>query len=349
MVCPLDDMETPQPSQLLEAKQDPSFKMVDVGAKRATSRKAWAQGQIFLTREAFVAIRDRTNPKGDVLALAEVTGLLAAKSTSNLIPLCHPLPLEQVTLRFILNESDWSVITLCEVATFAKTGVEMEALSGVNGALLTIYDLSKAVNPVLSISNIRLNRKDGGKAGTWIHPQAPCVSRGSDFEVEQSALKGIRSAVITISDRCFQMETEDASGPVLVKFLNQNKSQLVHQQGVPDHFSKIQDAIKSAIDEKGAQLVITTGGTGLGPRDVTPEAIQGIADKIIPGIGERLRSDGARSTPLAYLSRSLGVLIGNSLVIALPGSPKAVEEGLQALKDLLPHALHIARGGPHHD
>ena len=154
-------METIRPSQ--PWGDNSYFKMVDVGPKSATHRKAQAQGQIIMSQEAFLSLKNGKNPKGNVLALAEVAGIMAAKKTAELIPLCHPLPLDQVRLRFQLNESSSSVTVFCEVSTFAKTGVEMEALSGVNGALLSIYDLSKAIDPVLSIQNVRLNVKEGGK------------------------------------------------------------------------------------------------------------------------------------------------------------------------------------------
>ncbi len=145
--------------------------MIDVGEKVATRRRALATGRIRMSRAAFEAIRDRTNPKGDVLAQAEVAGLLAAKRTSDVIPLCHPLPLDQVRVRFELDAAASAVVASCEAAAVAKTGVEMEALAGVTGALLAVYDLSKAVDPVLTISDVRLVVKEGGKSGRWIHPE----------------------------------------------------------------------------------------------------------------------------------------------------------------------------------
>ncbi len=147
------------------------FHMIDVGEKVATRRRALATGRIRMSRAAFEAIRDRTNPKGDVLAQAEVAGLLAAKRTSDVIPLCHPLPLDQVLVRFELDAAACAVVASCEAAAVAKTGVEMEALAGVTGALLAVYDLSKAVDPVLTISDVRLVVKEGGKSGRWIHPE----------------------------------------------------------------------------------------------------------------------------------------------------------------------------------
>lgn len=149
------------------------FHMIDVGEKAATKRRALARGRIQMSAAAFDALRTGTNPKGDVLAQAEVAGMLAAKRTADLIPLCHPLPLDQVRVRFELVAATCSVVASCEAAATARTGVEMEALQGVTGALLAIYDLSKAVDPVLTISDVHLSAKDGGKSGRWLHPSPP--------------------------------------------------------------------------------------------------------------------------------------------------------------------------------
>lgn len=150
-----------------------SFRMIDVGEKAPTKRRAVARGRIQMSRSAFDALRTGTNPKGNVLAQAEIAGMLAAKRTSELIPLCHPLPLDQVQVRFELVDATCSVIASCEASATARTGVEMEALQGVSGALLAIYDLSKAVDPVLEISDVHLSVKEGGKSGLWVHPRPP--------------------------------------------------------------------------------------------------------------------------------------------------------------------------------
>jgi molybdenum cofactor biosynthesis protein MoaC len=147
--------------------------MIDVAEKAPTKRRALARGRIEMSREAFDSIKHRTNPKGDVLAQAEVAGIFAAKRTSDLLPLCHPLPLDQVQVRFELVDEWCAVIASCEAATTAKTGVEMEALCGVSAALLAIHDLAKAVDPALIISDIHLSVKEGGKSGRWVHPRPP--------------------------------------------------------------------------------------------------------------------------------------------------------------------------------
>ncbi len=154
------------------------FHMIDVGEKAPTKRRALARGRIRMSRAAFDALRLGKNPKGDVLAQAEVAGMLAAKRTAELIPLCHPLALDQVRVRFELVPEWCSVIASCEASATARTGVEMEALQGVSGALLAIYDLSKAVDPVLTISDIHLSVKDGGKSGRWTHPEPPAPPAG---------------------------------------------------------------------------------------------------------------------------------------------------------------------------
>jgi cyclic pyranopterin phosphate synthase len=150
--------------------------MIDVGEKAPTRRRALASGRITMTRAAFEALRDGRNPKGDVLAQAEVAGMLAAKRTAELIPLCHPLALDRICVSFELEEDRSAVLARCEASATARTGVEMEALQGVSGALLAVYDLSKAVDPALVISDVHLVVKEGGKSGRWLHPHPPAGS-----------------------------------------------------------------------------------------------------------------------------------------------------------------------------
>ncbi len=146
------------------------LEMVDVGDKLPTRRHAVALGRICMSRESFEAIARGTNPKGDVLAQAEVAGILGAKRTSEIVPLCHPLGLDQVVVRFRLDPDTTSIVASCRATTTAKTGVEMEALCGVTAALLAVYDLAKAVDPVLAISDVHVATKEGGKSGRWLNP-----------------------------------------------------------------------------------------------------------------------------------------------------------------------------------
>ncbi len=146
------------------------YKMVDVSDKAITHRKALASGEILLGSKIIDMIKNKKMPKGNPLSIAEVAGINGVKKTSELIPLCHPLSLDHISLHAEINDEKNSVIVYCLVSANSKTGVEMEALSGVNSALLAIYDLSKIVEPNLKITNTKLLVKSGGKKGLWINP-----------------------------------------------------------------------------------------------------------------------------------------------------------------------------------
>lgn len=140
-------------------------RMVDVGGKATTGREAIATGRIVMSRAAAAAIRDGATAKGDVIAVARVAGIMAAKRTAELIPLCHPLPLDRVTIELTVGDDGVTATATC--ATEARTGVEMEALTAVSIALLTIYDMAKAMDKHMEIQRIHLLSKTGGKSGDW--------------------------------------------------------------------------------------------------------------------------------------------------------------------------------------
>ena len=147
-----------------------SFNMVDVSSKKETFRRALASGKIYVGKKIFDLIKTNKMPKGDPIALAEVSAILGVKKTSEIIPLCHPLPIDHTATKIIMNDKDNSLHVFCVVSAVAKTGVEMEAIMGVNAALITIYDLCKIVNPHLEINNVKLLIKEGGKTGLWKNP-----------------------------------------------------------------------------------------------------------------------------------------------------------------------------------
>ena len=153
--------------RLTHADESGKAKMVDVGDKSPTSRRATAQGRVRLTPEAFAAVRDNSLAKGDALAIARLAGIQGAKETSRLIPLCHQLPLSHVEVDFELDEATTSVIITSSARTEARTGVEMEALTAVSIAALALYDTAKSISKGLVIEEIRLLSKEGGKSGHW--------------------------------------------------------------------------------------------------------------------------------------------------------------------------------------
>jgi len=317
--------------------------MIDVSEKVPTRRRAIARGRIEVGERAAEMIRAGKLPKGDVLGLAEVAGIQAAKATAQTLPLCHPLPLEKVEVRLTQGEDRKSILAECETLATAKTGVEMEALAGVQGALLAVYDLVKGVEPALWISDVHLVQKEGGKRGLWRHPHASEAKPA--VETSSGTWAGLRTSVLTVSDSVSTGQAEDTSGPSIREFLEQRGATVVTHQVVPDEMELIAGQFEkmAAVSD----VVISTGGTGLGPRDVTPEALRKVARQIVPGLGEALRSGGARYTERAWLSRGEGARVGEALVVCLPGSLKAVRQGLEVLDTMVPHALAMARGGGH--
>lgn len=317
-----------------------SYRMIDITEKTITPRAAWASGKIHIPPAVIQRIVRKDMPKGDVLALAEVAGIMAAKNTAQILPLCHPLLLESVR---VSCEPHWDFIEVSAVVKCqGKTGVEMEALCAVNAALLCIYDLTKIIEPEMTIGDVKLVRKEGGKSGVW----EPKTKKSPESCGVLASLKDISSCVLTLSDRCVEGTAMDSSGPVIVAWLKERGARLREQKILPDDKEKMKLQLREWVAQE-CTLVVLTGGTGLSPRDNTPEALKEIADREVPGFGELLRAHGARYTPMSYLSRAVAVLIGKTLVVSLPGSPKAVIQGLTALENLLPHAVHIAAGKNH--
>jgi molybdopterin adenylyltransferase len=154
----------------------------------------------------------------------------------------------------------------------------------------------------------------------------------------------IVAAVVTVSDKGYVGEREDASGPLLASLLRKLGAEVVSQTIVPDERADVERTLKTLADETQVDLVVTTGGTGPAPRDITPEATWAVAEREMPGLAEVLRFEGYRKTPLAVISRGVAGIRGRTLIINLPGSPKAVREGMETLAPILPHAIRMLRG-----
>lgn len=331
---------TPNPFQITADETSSSYRMMDIADKNITQRSAWASGKIFIPAPIIQRILRREMPKGDVLALAEVAGIMAAKNTAQILPLCHPLQVESVKVQCQTHADSIEVFAM--VKCQGKTGVEMEALCAVNAALLCIYDLTKIVEPEMMIGEVKLLRKEGGKSGVW-------QPKHNTFSVScgvKASLEEVKACVLTLSDRCSEGTATDSSGPLIVNWLKGRGAQVLEHKVLPDDKEMIKSQIREWVSQRSA-LILLTGGTGLSPRDNTPEALKEIADREVPGFGELLRAEGAKYTPMSYLSRAVAVLIENTLVVSLPGSAKAVTQGLEVLAPLLPHAIHISQGKDH--
>jgi len=302
--------------------------MIDVSSKSNTLRYALAEGFLSGRPEVLQRVFDKTVPKGDVAEVARAAGIAAAKRCSELIVFCHPIPLDWVEVFFEPHEK--GIRVTAEVRSVWKTGVEVEAITAVTGALLNAYDMLKPLDDSLSLGDIRVLRKKGGK---------------SDFAGKQ--VEPVKAAVLVISDSTFRGERQDGSGPLIRDFLQQQLVETAVYEVLPDDQEHIAARLRQLADEETVQLVFTTGGTGLGPRDLTPEATGAVLDKKIPGIAEAIRKHGKDRTPFAMLSRGEAGIRKNCLIVNLPGSSKGAIESLQALFPGLLHAYPMMRGEGH--
>jgi molybdenum cofactor biosynthesis protein MoaC len=302
--------------------------MVPITHKSSTLRKAIAQAIVRVSKpETIQAIRNRTVPKGDVLECARVAGLFAAKRTADMIPDCHPLPIEYTAVSYSLGELELHIQV--EIHTIYKTGVEVEAMHAASVVALTVYDMLKPIDKGVSIEQIKLIEKKGGK---------------SDRNAALGQAR--RAAILVCSDSLAAGQGSDRSGEVIREKLVQLGIAVEEKQIVADAVEAIQAAVTRFV-ALGVDLLLITGGTGLSPRDVTPEALEPLLDRRIPGVEEAIRSYGQQRLATAMLSRSVAGQIGKTLVLALPGSPAGAAEGMDAVFPALLHAFSVVEGARH--
>lgn len=293
--------------------------MFDVTNKPDTLRQAVALAIVKTSSETIQLIKEGRSPKGDIIEAAKIAATMAAKKTWDLLPYCHSIPIDNVKVDVELRES--SIEVRVTTKTVWKTGVEMESLTAASIGALTIYDMLKPVDDNLSIESIKLLEKTGGIKG-----------------VSEKNNKKLRAAVLVISDSTSQGTREDKSGKLAVERLEKNGFEISEYAIVADDSSSIESSLVKFCDELKVDLVVTTGGTGIGPRDITPEVTKKIIEKEMQGLSETMRTYGQRRTPLSMLSRGISGVRGNTLIVNMPGSAKAVSESFEAL---FPGLLHI--------
>jgi molybdenum cofactor biosynthesis protein MoaC len=302
--------------------------MVEITHKSTTLRRAVAQATVLVSKQETIdAVVNNTVPKGNVFEMAKTAGLFAVKKTSDMIPDCHPLPVEYTGVSYEIE--GLKIYINLEVRTIYRTGVEVEAMHGASVVALTMYDMLKPIDKGIEVQNIKLLEKQGGK---------------SDFK--DRFRKDLTAAVIVCSDSISAGQKEDKAGKAIMEKLNTASVETVEYIVVPDEIDAIQKILLKHT-ELGTDLVIYTGGTGLSKRDVTPEAITPLLDREIPGIMEAARNYGQDRTPFSMLSRGIAGVKDETLVLTLPGSTKGASESMDALFPALLHIFRIFKGARH--
>ncbi|WP_107658598.1 bifunctional molybdenum cofactor biosynthesis protein MoaC/MoaB [Nocardia suismassiliense] len=354
-------------SELSHVDGEGRARMVDVSAKSDTTRIAVAAGELLTTAEVVALVRADDMPKADVLSTARIAGIAGAKKTSELIPLCHQLALSSVKVEF--GFTDTSITIEATAKTKGPTGVEMEALTAVAVAGLTLHDMVKAVDPAATLNGVRLLTKEGGKHGHWVRPESDAGQADSSGHADKAHESGSASghaasdakhqpsqsfteanspsAVVLVASTGAAAGTRiDTTGPVLAEWLAglgfSVRGPLVYADA--DIAVGLADALRLE-----PALVISTGGTGASPTDATPEATLAVLTRELPGVAEAIRQRGTAKFPLAALSRGVAGLAGRSVVVNLPGSPGGVKDGIAVLEPLLDHLLAQVAGGGNHD
>lgn len=305
--------------------------MKDVGGKPETRRSARASCVLHAPAEGIRRLREADTEKGDALKTARVAGILAAKRTDELIPLCHPLPIHRADIDYELGET--SVKVIATVDTIAPTGVEMEALTAASLAALTLYDMLKAHCPPaeLVITDTRLEEKTGGKS-----------QYGRRLRVAASA------QVIVLSDTVAAGRKPDTAGRAVEARLRDAGFDPVGYTVIPDEPDLLRAELDAAL-EAGVALIMTVGGTGVSPRDRTVETVSPYLVQPLPGLMEAARAFGQRRTPYAALSRGVaGYARGDSLIVTCPGSKGGALETLAAIQPALVHLVEVCRPGKPH-
>jgi len=302
--------------------------MVDITQKSNTLRIATAQAIVKVSKqETISAIENDTVPKGNVFAMSKAAGLLGVKKTPDLLPDCHPLPIEYTGIDYEINGLEITIN--CTIKTIYKTGVEVEAMHGASIVALNMYDMLKPIDKGIEIQQIKLLNKKGGK---------------SDFK--DRFRNELKAAVIVCSDTISAGQKKDKAGKAIIKKLEECNVSILDYIIIPDEKDIIQDKTKT-YEKQGVDLIIFTGGTGLSKRDVTPEALNDIIDRKISGIEEAIRSYGQNRTPYSMLSRSVAGTINNTLILALPGSTNGAKESMDAIFPSVLHIFGILKGARH--
>lgn len=302
-----------------------NYGTIDVSPKPDTLRLATSEAIVTISPRSMRLVKEGIGPKGNIIDAAILAGSMAAKRASDLIPFCHPIPIDDVKVGITIMKESLKVTS--QVKSIWKTGVEMESLTSVAVAALTIYDMLKPVDNSIAIGSIRLVRKEGG------------------FKRVTKNFRKRSVAVLVMSDS--REKSQDKSGRLIIHRLERVGFDVAYYEVIPDNKDLIIDQLRILCDEMRVDLVLTCGGTGIGSRDVTPDATLTIIEKKLDGIADALRAHGQRRTPFSMLSRGVAGLRNRTIVINLPGNPRAISESLDPLLGGIYHAFEMLENHKH--
>jgi cyclic pyranopterin phosphate synthase len=342
--------------RLTHVDETGAARMVDVADKSVTARTATARGRLIVSPEVVGLLRGAGVPKGDALGVARIAGILGAKKVPDLIPLCHPIALAGVKVELAVGDDAVEITAITKTAD--RTGVEMEALTAVAVAGLALHDMVKAVDPAAVLTDVRVVEKTGGKTDLWRRDDEPAaqsapVAASADTPTpvpvaDPGALPpGATARVISVSDRASAGTYPDRGGPLLAGLLTELGFAVGDVVLVPDDVAPLVAALREAVAD-GVDLVVTTGGTGFSPRDITPEATREVLERDAAGLVETLRAADRDRIPTSVLSRGVAGTAGRSIVVNLPGSTGGVRDGVRVLAPVLGHAVAQVRGRGDH-
>lgn len=298
--------------------------MRDITLKPTTLRTARAGGFVKLPPDALARVKEGSVQKGDVREAARLAGLMAVKRTPDLLPHCHPIGVLRAEVTATIAED--GIELAAEVETVSATGVEMEALTAVSVAALTVYDMLKAHAKAeeMKIGNIRLIEKKGGKSS---------FSRKA---------RGMKAAILVMSDTVAAKKKPDTAGISVRDRLAEAGFEIAAYEVLPDERESIAARVQHHVAQK-TDCILTVGGTGMGPRDVTVDVVEPLLTTPLPGFMEAARAFGQSRTPYAMLSRGVAGLCGSSFIATFPGSRRGAEETLAAVLPGLIHLLDVCR------
>jgi molybdenum cofactor biosynthesis protein MoaC len=302
--------------------------MKNVSAKPDTLRTATAACVLLMPPDCVTLLRERKAEKGDALEIGRMAGMLAAKKTWELLPLCHQLPLTGIDILYELGEAQ--VAITARVETIAGTGVEMEALTAASITALTIYDLLKphAEQDRLRITDVRLVEKTGGKS-----------------QYARALTPPGRAVILAVSDAVSSGKKKATAAQTVREGLERAGLHVEAIEIMPDDPVQIGERLRHHL-ALGVELIATVGGTGVYGRDQTIAAVRPLLDKELPGFMEAARGYGQRRTPYAMLSSGIAGVSGRTLIITIPGSTRGAQETLTALISGIVHAIDGLRRSP---